>query len=187
MRLPFTTAFVAAIALAQCPSVDLLEYDRAAVAAGEVWRPFTGQLVHWSLRMALCDVGVSAAACAALELRSRRAAGSALVLALAAVAAAVHWAPPRFESFRGSSGLAAGLFSALLVLLFATGRTAQRGLAAALCVLFALKLVFEASGSPLFAGPLPTGVAVAPAAHAAGALAGLAAGLVGLCRPRPSS
>ena len=46
----FVAASAAASAIPGLPEV--LEYDRAAVSRGQVWRAATGQLVHWSFAMA---------------------------------------------------------------------------------------------------------------------------------------
>ena len=37
---------------------EALEYHRDGVAAGELWRLLTGQLVHWSTAMLMADFAV---------------------------------------------------------------------------------------------------------------------------------
>src|SRR5262245_61940105 len=144
MRFTVTAALCAAALAALCLPAELCEYQRAAVARGELWRLASVQLVHWTPRHAALDLAVPPGACAALERRSRTAAAGALLASLAAVAAAVHWGAPELARFRGASGLASGLVAALIVELLCTGGRAARALAAAAGVLFGAKLALEA-------------------------------------------
>lgn len=176
-RRPWCTAScVAASALASAsPAAVLrLEFDRAAVAAGEAWRLLGSQLVHWSAAMACADLGVLLVAGAALEVRSRRAAGAAIALALPFVAAALWFRSPELSHYRGSSGVALALVVALLLdLASSAGPAWRRVLAAAVLAAALAKTLVELRGgtSPLSL-PLPDGVTVAPWVHAAGVAAG---------------
>ena len=72
MRFPWiSSAFAAAgLAVAFVPGgAEVLQYDRARVAAGELWLLLSGQLAHWTLRMALVDLGVLLVLGAWLEAR----------------------------------------------------------------------------------------------------------------------
>jgi membrane associated rhomboid family serine protease len=143
---------------------------------GEIWRAVTGQLVHWSWPMAAADLGVIAAAGSFLETRARRRVLLGIAAGLLAVAASVVLSHGLLR-YRGSSGVATALVA--LALTGLPRRLAVGGL----CLLGA-KIVLElATGQSLFPGTLPAGVALTPAAHLAGALAGLAVGLG--VRPRP--
>ena len=152
-----------------------LEYDRARVAAGEVWRLATAQLVHWTPRMALADLGMILVLGAWLESQGRRRA-VALALALAAVLtlAGVVLVLPHLLRYRGSSGPASALFVlTALEIARRPSRRGARGLALLSLVLFAVKVIWETiTGQALFAGGLPVGVDVVPLAHLLGALAG---------------
>jgi hypothetical protein len=165
-----------------------LQYDRGLVASGEVWRLATGQLVAWTPRMAVADLGAIAALGAWLEARGRRRGLIAgLLSAGAATALGVHLLLPRLALYRGGSGLAA----ALLVLVAAdlaagTRDTGRRLLALAALALLAGKLLVEAAtGRALAAGDLPPGVALTPLVHLLGAVAGalVALGERGSSRP----
>jgi rhomboid family GlyGly-CTERM serine protease len=192
-RLPWVT-----VALVGCAALlstldglpARLEYDRDLVRAGEVWRPLTAQLVHWTPRMALADLGALALLGGWLEMRGRRRALAAgLLLAAAATALGVHLLLPRLVTYRGSSGLAAALFVLVAVDLAAgPGPEQRRALAAAALALFAGKVIYEtATGRAAAAGALPAGVAVEPLVHLLGGAAGLLAALVARYLPQTSS
>src|SRR6185436_6459395 len=113
MRFPWVSAGLAAVCLAVAlvpGSAEALQYDRARVLDGEVWRLLSGQMVHWTARMALADLGVLLGLAAALEALGERR-GMVLSLGLGAVltALAVHALSPGLLVYRGSSGLASAL------------------------------------------------------------------------------
>ena len=57
-RFPWITATLAVLfAAASLAPARALEYERTRVATGEVWRLLSGQLVHWTPRMAAFDLG----------------------------------------------------------------------------------------------------------------------------------
>jgi len=160
----------------------LLEYDRARVAGGEIWRLLTAQMVHWTSRMALADLAVLLGLGLWLETTGRlRALLLALALGAAVTALGVQFLQPGLAIYRGSSGLAAALFT--LTALEAMRPPAGRAFRVAACalLLFTAKVAWEtAGGTPLFAGDLPPGVAATPLIHLLGGLAGLAAFEIGL-------
>jgi rhomboid family GlyGly-CTERM serine protease len=181
-RFPWVTVgTVAACALASSlpGGGELLQYDRARVADGELWRLLTGQTVHWSVQMTLMDLGALLLLGSWLENRHRRRA-VALALGLAAVltAAALPLLLRGLELYRGSSGAASALFVlASLDAMRPPARPGPRGLALGALFLFGAKIAWEASGGPpLAAGELPPGVAVTPLIHLLGGLAGVVAG-----------
>ena len=170
-----TAAFVAAaLVLGAVPdAVDSLEYRHPETTAGAWWRPFTGQLVHWTRRMTVADLGAVAILGALLERRSRRAAALAMAGAVAVAGLGLHLLPPAVGRYRGSSSVASGLFVALAADL--RREPATRRLATAALLAFAVKVGFEtATGRALFAGAMPEGVTVLPRAHLLGGLGGLA-------------
>ena len=148
----------------------LLEYDRSRVATGEAWGLLTCQLVHWSARLALLDLGAVFLLGVWIESRSRVLLARTCLGTSLAVGAGVHFLAPQITTYRGASGLASALF--VLVALLAWNDRAlprQRALAGAAIVLFLMKVGWEtASGDVIFAGPLPIGVAVVPVAHLLG-------------------
>jgi rhomboid family GlyGly-CTERM serine protease len=166
---------LAALLVALPGSGEALEYDRARVAAGEVWRLATAQAVHWTPRMALADLGAILVLGAWLERSGQRkrmlvATFLGAALALAGVALLL----PRLALYRGSSASASALFVlAALEIVRHPPRRGARALALAALLLFAAKVAWEAlTGQPLFAAPLPPGVAVVPLAHLLGGAAG---------------
>lgn len=179
MRFPWRTAALAGICLAAAVvpgSVEALQYDRAGVGAGEVWRLLTGQLVHWTARMALADLGVLLGLGAWLETRGE---GRRLVLTLGLgallTAVAVHLLSPDLLVYRGSSGLASALFVLTALHLARSTDRGPRALALLAVALFLAKAAWETvTGEALFAGPLAPGVRVVPLVHLLGGLAGAA-------------
>lgn len=160
-------------------SGEILEYDRARVAAGELWRLATAQAVHWTPRMALADLGTILALGAWLEWSGERirmllATFLGAALAIAGVALLL----PHLALYRGSSASASALFVlAALEIARHSPRPGARALALLALLLFAAKIAWEMlTGQPLFAAPLPPGVAVVPLAHLLGGAAGVAAG-----------
>ncbi len=148
----------------------LLEYDRSRVATGEAWGLLTCQLVNWSARLAVLDLGAVLLLGVWIESRSRVLLARTCLATSLAVGAGVHFLAPQITTYRGASGLASALF-VLVGLLAWNDRSLprQRALAGAAIVLFLMKVGWEAaSGDAIFAGPLPAGVAVLPLAHLLG-------------------
>ena len=175
-----TPALVAAsLLLSFLPGLaESLQYDREAVAGGQSWRWITGQLVHWTARMALIDLGMLTALGLWLERRSRALLAGTLLAAALAVAAGLQLFAGEVAVYRGSSGLATAAFAVVALLLLGDGsrRPAWRALGAAALLLLLAKTVWEILGGPaLAAGRLPEHVSVTPAVHVMGAAAGLIA------------
>ena len=169
-----TVVVVGASIAAEAGPAERLQYSRLAVSDGEIWRLLTGQLVHWTPRMAATDLGVLLVCGAWVERKSRFLAAATLGAAAALVAIALHFVSPDVAVYRGSSGIASGMFAAaaLTLALEAPSRLARVG-AALLLLLLGVKIAAEVwAGIPLFAGPMPSGALVYPEGHAAGALAG---------------
>lgn len=180
-RVPWVTLGIVAVCAAASSlsaSAELLQYDRARVAGGEIWRLLTGQMVHWTARMSIADLTVLLILGVWLEKEGRRRAVSlALGLGAIFVAAGVALLPPRLPFYRGSSGLASALFVlAALAAVRPPAGLSSRALAAGALVLFAAKLAWEiAGGHPLFAGGLPRDVEPMPLIHLLGGIAGAVA------------
>ncbi len=164
----------AGLALAFAPAswIAGLEYDRPALAAGELWRLWTGHLVHFSAGHAALDAGAFLAA----GLVAERHLGTpamlrALALCAPLVALGLVVLAPDLGAYRGLSALA--WFAAVLSgLALAHDRPTLRpwlGLAALLAL---LELALEAGGGA--GSSLPEGVRVEWRAHGLGALAALA-------------
>jgi rhomboid family GlyGly-CTERM serine protease len=175
-RFPWLTLALATVcAVAALVPADTLEYDRTRVAAGEIWRLVTGQLVHWTPRMAAIDIGMLLGLGIWLEVRGdRRLVAWALALGGALTVFAVHVLSPDLLVYRGSSGLASALFVLAAVRVASSTDPITRNLAIAAIALFLAKAAFESlAAQTLFAGPLPPGVRVVPLVHLLGGLGGL--------------
>lgn len=158
-----------------------LEFERADVRSGELWRLWTGHLVHATPRLALLDLGVLALLGAWWERRSR-AALAWILLASALGGSLALLAFSSFERYTGSSALGSGLFVAAALEL-ALGERGVRSKAGWLALaLFAAKCALEGMGGPsaLFV-TLPAGTSVAASAHLGGGMGGA---LVVLARRR---
>jgi rhomboid family GlyGly-CTERM serine protease len=190
-RLPWVTAALVGGA-ALLSTLDglpaRLQYDRDLVRAGEIWRPLTAQIVHWTRRMAVADLAALALLGGWLEARGRRRGlAVGLLLAAAATALGIRFLLPHLATYRGSSGLAAALFVLVAIELAAgPGPARRRLLAAAALALFAGKVLYEtATGRAATAGALPAGVEVVPLVHLLGGASGLLVALLAKRRPVP--
>lgn len=162
---------------------SLLEFDRHAILAGEVWRLWTGHLVHYSMQHALIDLvtALVAAVIAAQSFGARRVL-AALALGAPAISLGLLLVAPQCLYYRGASGLAV-----LLAVMAGAGlwrragdtRAAGVGLVrpalGVLAVALAAKIGAEAGGMSLGWSDLPADVIVAWQAHLLGAVAGAAA------------
>jgi rhomboid family GlyGly-CTERM serine protease len=191
-RFPWiTVTLVALCAAASLIPAAALEYGRERVASGEVWRLLTGQMVHWTPRMAFFDLGMLLGLGIWLELRGdRRLLSGTLALGACLTGLAVHALSPGLLAYRGSSGVASALFVLAAVRVADSPDRWTRTLAMAAIALFLAKAAYESlAGQTLFAGPLPPGVRVVPLVHLLGGVCGLC-GLCGICGPsarRPRS
>jgi len=178
----FTSLTLAcAVASSFSAAATFLQYDRALVLEGEVWRVLTGQMVHWTAPMAFLDLTVLLGLGGVLEATGRRrAAGLAVGLGAAMTGLAVAWLPPGVQVYRGASGLASALFVLAAMEAFAASRRFPvRMLAVASLALFLAKAGVEAAtGWSLVASTLPSGIRVLPAAHLAGGAGGAIAFLL---------
>ena len=178
-RFPWFTALLAmaGVAVALTPRAgELLQYERTAVDSGAYWRLLSGQLVHWTPRMATIDLLVLLITGAWLELHSRRLVLWTVATTGLLVGLTVHVWTPELSTYRGSSGIASGLFVAVALVIFFTGRALRWLQLVALTGLlgFCAKTVWEVvTEAALFSGRLPSGISVVPVVHLAGALAGI--------------
>ena len=141
-----------------------------AVAQGEVWRLWTGHVVHYGFRHLLTNAIAIAVPLSLVPHRSRR----SILLSLAFLAPMISLAlvmGAHFDEYRGASALALAVWVASALSLLRAQASNDRHTGAALIVLTIGKLAFETAG----AGHLWTEVAPLPLAHVAGAAAGVVA------------
>lgn len=158
---------------------SLLEYSRTGIAAGEAWRLLTGHWTHGSLDHLSWDAVVFAVLGCILAKRSLTTFWWTVTGSAVAISLALFAIEPRWETYRGLSGIDAALFAALAVTLWReTERRPERALAAGALLLLGAKILFElATGSALFTAAVP-GHQVVPLAHLVGLATGLMVALI---------
>jgi len=161
---------------------NLLQYDREAIAQGQLWRPVTCHLAHFGLEHFAWDAAVFvllAVLCWRLGWKRCLASLAAATLAIPAVLWILQ---PELPSYRGLSGLDSALYATAAVALgrrlWADGRHAWAAAAiGSLAALFA-KVAYElATGQALFVDAAGMGFVPVPLAHATGGLVGMLAAL----------
>jgi rhomboid family GlyGly-CTERM serine protease len=162
-------------------ATSALQYDRSALAAGELWRIVSCHLTHFSLEHLFWDVLMFAVIGTLCERRSSRRFLACLAGAAVVIPAAVWLLQPGLEIYRGLSGLDSALF-VLLGVQFLREQAAARhrtGVAAAVLLLlaFGAKITFESvTGAAVFVAD--DAMVPVPLAHVAGGSIGLVFGLV---------
>lgn len=155
---------------------ELLEFDRRALLAGEIWRLWSGHLVHYSWQQSLVDGAVALVA----GLIAARAYGvrrllAALALAAPFISIGLLLFAPDCLYYRGSSGLAVMLCVMAGASLWPrAGDPARMALA-----VMALSLVAKIASEVLLLAQgwsdMPADVLISWQAHLLGALAGAVA------------
>lgn len=158
-----------------------LAWERTGILHGELWRLWSGHLVHYSISHAAADTLVLLAMGLYAEplVGSRRfglvLAGAALVLSLGLLALV-----PGLQEYRGASAL--GVLAAVLGGALAWHRhPASRLILCCAALALASKTLWEAFAHTAAFTDLPPGVAVAWQAHVLGALLGACAAAA--CQP----
>jgi rhomboid family GlyGly-CTERM serine protease len=185
-RLPVITLFAAvtAAAIHLIPSAgSALEFDRAAIGEGEIWRVATGHFTHFGRDHLRWDLIAFVAFGALAEWRSRAAFVLCLSTAAVVISLGVGVLQPQFLIYRGLSGLDSALFGFVVADLFRTGWRDRDpltcGVAGLALIGFLAKSVYEVStGLSFFVGS-STEFTPVPLAHLLGAAVGIAAGWVG--------
>jgi len=174
---------LAAAFIFACPSLAArLEYNRAAIAAGEIWRLFSGHWVHYGFDHFFWDVLAFGFLGAACERRNRPRFLVCVTASALAISLAVWFGLSGIGAYRGLSGID----SALVVLLFmelwseadGSGQPKQIVIPAACLIAFVGKVSYElATGDTIFVKSLGSGTVGVPLAHVAGAAVGFLVGL----------
>jgi rhomboid family GlyGly-CTERM serine protease len=175
---PVTLALAGACvlgAIAGEAAAPALAWERSAILHGEIWRLWSGHLVHWSLSHGAADALALLAAGMLAEpiVGSRRfaaiLAGGALLISLGLLAFV-----PALDEYRGASGLAM-LVAVLAGVLVWRRQPRARWPIGALALALAAKMLWDAGGHALTLAGLPAGVDVSWQAHAIGGLLGACA------------
>ncbi len=178
----FNVALIlAALALIFTPALtELLAYDRQAILSGELWRLWTGHLVHYGLRHALTDVGVL---CLVIALSWRETnmvfTAFALWLGMPLISLGLLLSVPSLYEYRGASGIDILLAVALGVRIWRletdsslSWRSGIKPGLLLLAVLVILKTLLEAIGISSGISGLPPGIRVVWEAHLIGIVLG---------------
>ncbi len=184
-RFPFLTAALTALALAiwALPGASTaLQFERCALAAGELWRAVTGHWTHWSTDHLIWDLIVFAVFGALVERHSRRRFVAIAATSALAISAAVWLFAPQLTQYRGLSGIDSALFAAFFARLLRDAWRERSLLEAIVPVLallgFVVKSAYElTTGATLFVATTSAFTTV-PLAHLVGAVVGAAACLV---------
>ena len=185
-RLPVASLLfiVLAIALYALPGTsNCLQYDRSAIAHGEVWRALTGHMVHWSANQLFWDglaLGFLGWLC---ERNSVASFLQCFLLSALLISLTLWFAAPWMTTYRGLSGIDSALFALVAVRL---GREAffdrqwfKLTLVGIVGGGFVSKVAYEfVSGATLFVDSSAGGMVPVPLAHVVGAIAGLICGLM---------
>jgi len=171
---------------------ELLQYDRQAIADGQLWRLVTGHLVHFGLEHLAWDAAVFVLLAVLCWRLGRGVCLASLVGATLAIPAVLWILEPGLQTYRGLSGLDSALYVTAAVTLGRRLWTRGRRLSAAAAFLsvlgLAAKVTYElATGQALFVDALTLGFAPVPIAHATGGLAGGLAALSVPAARRPRS
>ena len=178
-RLPWICGvfWVAACLVALLPVsiLELLQYDRERILAGEVWRLYTGHFVHWTASHLLWDVAVFVSCGLMLEWIRRRFLLAILLLGPILISGALMILQPDMSTYRGLSALDMSLFAAICLQAMRYCRFRNRG---SLWVIWGfalftsfLKPVLELfSGGALFVSNFGDGIQTSPLAHMLGVL-----------------
>jgi rhomboid family GlyGly-CTERM serine protease len=150
----------------------LLAYDRSGILAGEIWRLWSGHLVHFSSHQLLLDVGTLLVAGWLAEHHWRpRFTAIVVLLGMPAISAGFLLLSPHLGQYRGVSGVAMLLALAAATRMWNDHPEARPGLAV-LGAGLAIKTLLDALGMTAATSSLPANVSVAWQAHVYGAVIG---------------
>jgi rhomboid family GlyGly-CTERM serine protease len=159
---------------------ELLQYDRQAIAAGQLWRVVTGHAVHFGLEHFVWDAAVFVVLFVLCWRIEPRRCLVSLAVATLAIPGVLFVVQPGLATYRGLSGLDSALYvTGALALggrLWSEGRRSVGIAAFASVAALAAKVAYElATGQTLFVDAASVGFEPVPLAHVTGALAGMVA------------
>jgi len=188
-----------ALAAAAClimavPSlVDLLQYERSAVFAGQWWRVATCHLTHCSLDHLFWDVVALLVLGFVIERDNRRRMLACIGLSAVSIPLAVMFFMPELSTYRGLSGIDSALFMLLAVIMLGDSLRRRDWGWTAICTTvmagFVGKTMFEfATGTTVFVDSAAAEMLPVPLAHVIGAGVGVLCGVRwGKCLRIPNS
>jgi rhomboid family GlyGly-CTERM serine protease len=168
---------------------DGLQYDRQAIASGQVWRLLTGNLTHWNTEHAFWDVLMFVVLGVMIEGDGRRRFVLLCLAAALGISLTTWFGHPDVQRYRGLSGIDTALFVylaySLLFRAWQHRRWSEALIPAVLLVGFSARLLYEAAtGAGIFVDTSRAGFTVLAVTHVAGTLIGASAGGMSCLRSR---
>lgn len=173
--LALAAALAAASVLAWWAPAWALDWQ-PALAAAEPWRAFSAAFVHWSPMHLGANLGAAAAVAAfgwAAKLPPRAALAWGVAWPLTHVGLLLR---PELAHYGGLSGLLHGGVAVVVLWLLVQERGRRRAIGAMVAVGLVAKLWLEQPWGPVLRPAADWDIALAPLAHATGAVAGLLCG-----------
>lgn len=153
---------------------SLLAFDRQGILEGEIWRLWTGHLVHYSTGHAALDIAALLVLAGLAEQEAgARAVAALLAVSMPVISLSLLLAAPDMLVYKGASALATLFGVACGALLWRREPRLRAGLALLGCMALA-KTVCDATGLLPGLSSLPDGVLVAWQAHVLGGCMALA-------------
>jgi rhomboid family GlyGly-CTERM serine protease len=177
LSFPLFTAIIVAITFLVFvihSATACLVYDRRGIAAGQVWRLFTGNLVHFSLSHLFFNLIVFALAGWAIESRGYPGFRLFCILSAGLTGATLYILSPDMAQYGGLSGIACGAV-VYLALYGLCERGTWKYLCAGALLLTACKILLEYRlGEFLFVNSADAAFVPVPLGHAVGSMTALA-------------
>ena len=179
-RIPCTSLLLTATALviyALPGAATTLQYDRTAIAAGELWRILSGHWTHHSASHLFWNVLAFLLLAALCERLNRFSFYACLTSSAILIPVALWVTAPQLLTYRGLSGIDSALFALLLATLLKEEIPRRRLLPlASLCMLsliFITKICYEAAtAQTIFVDSQGSQFVPVPLAHIMGAIIG---------------
>ena len=171
-------AVAAGLIMAFPAAADWLQYERSAVARGELWRIVTCHLTHWSVEHLFWDVAALLFLGFVIEQDKRGRFLMCIGLSACLIPLSVAALMPQLSTYRGLSGIDSAVFMLLAVTLLADSHQQQDWgwtlVCAAVIGGFAAKTGLEfATGTTLFVNSAEAKMLPVPLAHVIGAGVGV--------------
>ena len=185
---PWATAIVAltaVITFSSAPLAEVFIYQRSLIFSGQIWRTWTGHIVHFGPSHLLWDLAVFLPAGCWLERLRPRCARWLYLLGPVVISIVLLALDPTLERYAGLSGLAMGTL-VLLAAVQLQNRKESPWLWVVVLLLVAAKIAIELrEGAPLLVSDFAN-IRNVPLAHFAGISCGLICWLL-LGRSRPAA
>lgn len=152
-----------------------LIYERADILAGQVWRLWTGHLVHYTPNHLLWDLAVFLPAGAWLEWIAPRGTRWFYLLTPPAISLLLFWLEPTLGRYAGLSGVATGLVVLLALVQLRRDSHEPPWFWLGVLALVAVKIIVESVAHTPLVVRFDAGVRTVPLAHVGGILCALIA------------